>query len=858
MLNSAKLPKQFWGEAVNTACYTQNRSITVKRHGKTTYVVFRGRFPYISYSHVFGCPMHIHNYRDHLIKFDEKADDGFFLGYSPMTKAFKVFNIRRQEMEEIIHVTFSEDDEAISQSSTEGDAINFNENISFLNDEFLEPRSKVTQCLGNIEYFPYYIPAYENTTPSDSPFLQDSVSSKEPPEFTVADDHLAPNELDQPKSMMFNPLQSFHPQLKEPFNLIFLKTDEVESGLISSAHECLYVNFLSEMEPNKLIEALEEEGWIIAMQEELNHFKRNKMDVNSAFLNAKILEEVYIKQPLGFQQAPRAWYETLSKFLIQHKFVRDYAGCNLDRKSTSGGCQILGGKLVCWSAKKQSYVAMSSAEAKYVAPAGCCAQVLWIKSQLADYDVLYDNVPIFCDNTSAIAISNNPVLHSRTKHIDIRYHFIRDHILKGDIKLHFVPTDLQLADIFTKPLAEPSFTRLVVELEPEQSLILSSEKVNVDDGADKSFSETTMQPITQPKAPTDLRLNRKKILPFSKPKSSYKVRVILPKKQVAKTQHAKELVATADATKSLGASKSAKEQVNQPKPVEAKKIIDEIDQKYKAAQETPEIPYDTKSEINIIKKFQPRQLDDDAQITFMGAEPSHFEYDQSKSIMHGASDSDSGLCLMPDDDLASLTGFETLDSADDDSKEDTAETFYAFVDMPAQPDPIGPLHEELCILNTKIDKLKSSITKKVTDDVQSFVPSIVANSLRKNLPGLLLEALKNTLPQLIKDSIKQSVSESIEEKLPVCVAHVQQSLQNQLLKILLNPMNKEFNALNTLESRRFVILQKELSKVIRTKRGKLVKAKVLKGISFVSDWLASVQSFIATNSQHVSDLRQAF
>ncbi|GKD65748.1 hypothetical protein Tco_1307856, partial [Tanacetum coccineum] len=107
---------------------------------------------------------------------------------------------------------------------------------------------------------------------------------------------------------------------------------------------------------------------------------------------------------------------------------------------------------------------MSSAEAEYVAAAGCCAQVLGIKSQLADYDVLYDKVPICCDNTSAIAISNNPMLHSRTKHIDIRYHFIKDHILKREIELHFVPTDLQLPDIFTEPLAEPSFTRLVVEL----------------------------------------------------------------------------------------------------------------------------------------------------------------------------------------------------------------------------------------------------------------------------------------------------------------------------------------------------------------------------------------------------------
>ncbi|GJZ44255.1 hypothetical protein Tco_0591510 [Tanacetum coccineum] len=100
------------------------------------------------------------------------------------------------------------------------------------------------------------------------------------------------------------------------------------------------------------------------------------------------------------------------------------------RKSTLSVCQILGGKLVCWSAQKQRSVAMSLAEAEYVDAAGCCANILWMKSQLSDYDIHYKMVPIFCDNTSVIAISNNPVLHSRTKHIDIRYHFIKDHIMK--------------------------------------------------------------------------------------------------------------------------------------------------------------------------------------------------------------------------------------------------------------------------------------------------------------------------------------------------------------------------------------------------------------------------------------------
>ncbi|GKF13582.1 hypothetical protein Tco_0055044 [Tanacetum coccineum] len=158
------------------------------------------------------------------------------------------------------------------------------------------------------------------------------------------------------------------------------------------------------------------------------------------------------------------WYPKCSGFDLKGYSDSDYAGCNMDRKSTSSACQLLGGKLVCWSAKKQQSIAISSTEAEYVAAVGCCANILWMKSQLTDYDIIYENVPIICDNTSAIAISNNLVLHSRTKHIDIRYYFIRDHVLKGDIELHFIPTKYQLADIFTKPLDEPTFKRLIVEL----------------------------------------------------------------------------------------------------------------------------------------------------------------------------------------------------------------------------------------------------------------------------------------------------------------------------------------------------------------------------------------------------------
>ena len=158
------------------------------------------------------------------------------------------------------------------------------------------------------------------------------------------------------------------------------------------------------------------------------------------------------------------YYPKCSGFDLKGYTDSDYAGCNMDMKSTSGACQFLGGKLVCWGIKKQQSVAMSSAEAKYMAAAGCCANVLCMKSQLNDYGIQYKMVPIFCDNTSAIAISNNPVLHQRTKHIDIRYHFIKAHISNGEIELHFIPTEYQLADIFTKPLDEHPFTRLKAEL----------------------------------------------------------------------------------------------------------------------------------------------------------------------------------------------------------------------------------------------------------------------------------------------------------------------------------------------------------------------------------------------------------
>nr|GFC00203.1 retrovirus-related Pol polyprotein from transposon TNT 1-94 [Tanacetum cinerariifolium] len=137
------------------------------------------------------------------------------------------------------------------------------------------------------------------------------------------------------------------------------------------------------------------------------------------------------------------WYPKDSGFDLTAYSDADHAGCHLDRKSTSGSVQFLGDKLVCWSSKKQNCVSISTAESEYVADSGCCAQVLCMRTQLTDYGFFYDKVPIYCDSKSAIAISCNPVHHTRIKHIDVRYHFIKGHVKKGTIELYFVGTEYQ-------------------------------------------------------------------------------------------------------------------------------------------------------------------------------------------------------------------------------------------------------------------------------------------------------------------------------------------------------------------------------------------------------------------------------
>ena len=105
----------------------------------------------------------------------------------------------------------------------------------------------------------------------------------------------------------------------------------------------------------------------------------------------------------------------------------------LRERAHRGTCQLLGRSLVSWSSKKQNSVALSTAEAEYISNGSCCAQILWMKATLSDFGIKFKKVPLLCDNESAIKLTNNLVQHARTKHIDVRHYFIRDHQQKWDI-----------------------------------------------------------------------------------------------------------------------------------------------------------------------------------------------------------------------------------------------------------------------------------------------------------------------------------------------------------------------------------------------------------------------------------------
>ncbi|GJX31016.1 ribonuclease H-like domain-containing protein [Tanacetum coccineum] len=463
----------------------RNRVLVVKPHNKNPYELFRGRTLALDFMRPFGCHVTILKTLDYLGKFDGKSDDGFFVGYSLNSKAFRVYNIKTRKVEENLHISDSEkkDDESGS-----------------------DDKEKPEDSIQNINTAGPSI----NTA---SPILNDGSLNINTISPTV---NTARSNGSQSGPDMF-------PFGNNPHMLISLTRRMTnEQGFISAVYEgkthedlhtYLFACFLSQEEPKKVIQALKDPSWIEAMQEELLQLKlqqvwtlvdlpygkrairtkwvyRNKKDERgivirnkarlvaqgytqeegidydeSAFLYCKIEEEVYVYQPLA--STPMETSKPLLKdteaedvdvhlyrsmigslmYLIASRLDIIY----LKGKSTQEVVQFLRSRICfSWQYKKQTIVTTSITEAEYVAAASCCGQVHWIQNQMLDYGYNFMNTKIFIDNESTICIVKNPVFHSNTKHIEIRHHFIRDSYENKLIQMIKIHTDLNVADLLTK------------------------------------------------------------------------------------------------------------------------------------------------------------------------------------------------------------------------------------------------------------------------------------------------------------------------------------------------------------------------------------------------------------------------
>ncbi|GJZ97875.1 retrovirus-related pol polyprotein from transposon TNT 1-94 [Tanacetum coccineum] len=261
------ISKQYRAEAVATTCYTHNRSTIVKRHLKTPYEIFCRRLPNIYFLHVFGYPVFIHNHKDHLGKFDEKADDGYFLGYSLVSKAFRLMisTLLSQKdthlMNIFIPLNLHKADASLDQNdqADQGDQADQSDQSdqADLNDQndhpvqITEPPSSSTEDAST--------PNAVLTIQTESPLSIPSMSSLTPQDRWSKDKHIE----------LVNIVGNLGAGM-----LTRAMAKELSATL---ANECLFVDFLSEEEPKKIYEALKHPGWVDAMQGELNQFSRFKV-----------------------------------------------------------------------------------------------------------------------------------------------------------------------------------------------------------------------------------------------------------------------------------------------------------------------------------------------------------------------------------------------------------------------------------------------------------------------------------------------------------------------------------------------------------------------------------------------------
>nr|GEW22694.1 copia protein [Tanacetum cinerariifolium] len=354
-----------WAEAVATACYTKNRSLIHTRRNKTPYELVHNKKHDLTFFRVFDAICYPTNDSEDLGKLQPTADIRIFVGYAPSRKGYRIYNKRTQQIMETIHVQFDELTESMAPVHlTESTFMEDNlvapvDNNPFTNVFALKPSSDASSS--------------KDVSSTESTYVSQTLhhlSIGFSTSTRLCHDYRSQVDLQ-------SKLDQYGDVLKNKARLV-AKRYQQEEG----------IDFEESFAPVARIDAIH----IFITNAASKNINIYQMDVKTAFLNDELKEEVYVSQPEGFVDPDH----------LTHVYRLKKALYGLKQAPRA-----------CWSSKKQKSTAISTIEAEYIAMSGCCTQILWMKSQLTDYDFNFNKIPLYCDNRSAIALCCNNVHHSR-------------------------------------------------------------------------------------------------------------------------------------------------------------------------------------------------------------------------------------------------------------------------------------------------------------------------------------------------------------------------------------------------------------------------------------------------------------
>nr|GEV95943.1 retrovirus-related Pol polyprotein from transposon TNT 1-94 [Tanacetum cinerariifolium] len=471
----SRAPLFLWAKAIATTCFTQNRSIIHRRFHKKPHDFINDRKPDISFLYVFRALCYPKNDREDIGKLGAKA-----MAFDQHSSKPRLQSMTSGQISSGLDLTYAPSTITTQQPNKgELDLL-----FEAMYDDYIggQPSATVRTVMAAHEPQVRQTSTTSTSIADTAPTITNSSSHERHIPITSQDvDEVNLNAMVDGNAFV-NPFanpstsasESSSSQNKDPSNM---HTHQLQSD----GDMCMYALTFKRLVVWVLVPAPDNNSPLT-----LKWLFKNKHDEEQTVIRNKsslIVRGYRQEEGIDFEESftPNHFFKgTIDPTLFLRRFHddilvvqvyvddiifdADYAGCKETFKSTFGGAQFLGEKLVSWSLKKQDCTVLSTTEAEYVSLFACCAQVLWMRTQLTDYGFYFNKIPIYCDSKSAIAISCNPVQHSRTKHIAVCYHFIKEHMEKGTIKLYFVKTDYQLADLFTKALPADRFNYLVRRL----------------------------------------------------------------------------------------------------------------------------------------------------------------------------------------------------------------------------------------------------------------------------------------------------------------------------------------------------------------------------------------------------------